>query len=91
MSGQKHCTNGFVLPETHFFPQCTLNGRIQATNTGQLNSILTFYEITDPPVDSPLSGIPISLLRQAISILAKTGRAQTIGVADGEGVRFFAR
>ncbi|KIK56434.1 hypothetical protein GYMLUDRAFT_76160 [Collybiopsis luxurians FD-317 M1] len=60
-----------------------------ATSTGQLNTILTFYEITDPPVESPLSGIPVTLLRQAISILSKTNRAQIIGIAEGEGVRFF--
>ncbi|KAI0057415.1 ESCRT-II complex vps25 subunit [Artomyces pyxidatus] len=62
-----------------------------ATNTGQLNSILTFYEISDPPVESALSGIPDSMLRAAIAILAKSGRAQVISIADGEGVRFFAR
>ncbi|KAG6330790.1 hypothetical protein ID866_8301 [Astraeus odoratus] len=61
-----------------------------ATATGQLNSILTFYEITDPPVPSPLSGIPVSLLRRAITILTRSGRAQVIGVADGEGVRLLA-
>ncbi|KAI0045405.1 ESCRT-II complex vps25 subunit [Auriscalpium vulgare] len=62
-----------------------------ATNTGQLNTILTFYEITDPPIASELSGLPLPLLRNAIAILAKSGRAQTISIADGDGVRFFAR
>ncbi|KAJ7288518.1 ESCRT-II complex vps25 subunit [Mycena rebaudengoi] len=60
-----------------------------AISTGQLNTILTFYEITDPPVPSPLSNIPISLLRKAIAVLAKTGRSQLIAVSDGEGVRLF--
>ncbi|KJA23496.1 hypothetical protein HYPSUDRAFT_66183 [Hypholoma sublateritium FD-334 SS-4] len=60
-------------------------------STGQLNTILTFYDITDPPLESLLTGIPISLLRKAISILSKTGRSQTIAIADGEGVRFLAR
>lgn len=60
-----------------------------ATSTGQLNTILTFYDITDPPIESPLSNIPIPLLRKAVAILVKSGRAQLIGVADGEGVRFF--
>ena len=64
--------------------------RIQATATGQLNTILTFYEISDPPISSPLSGIPIPLLRRAIIILTRSNRAQIIEVADGEGVRFFA-
>jgi ESCRT-II complex subunit VPS25 len=54
-----------------------------------MNTILTFYEITDPPIESPVSGIPVGLLRKAVVILGKTGRAQIIGVADGEGVRFF--
>ena len=60
----------------------------QANSTGQLNTILTFYEIIEPPVSSPLSGIPMSVLRKAVNILTKTGRAQLIAVADGEGVRF---
>ncbi|KAF9444870.1 ESCRT-II complex, vps25 subunit [Macrolepiota fuliginosa MF-IS2] len=61
-----------------------------AADTGQLNTILTFYDITDPPLESPLSGIPVLLLKKAISILSKSGKAQTISIADGEGVRFFA-
>ncbi|KAH9004803.1 ESCRT-II complex vps25 subunit [Lactarius hatsudake] len=60
-----------------------------ATNTGQLNTILTFYEISDPPVPSALSGIPESLLRGAIAVLAKSGRAQLISISGGDGVRFF--
>ncbi|KAI0692507.1 ESCRT-II complex vps25 subunit [Cytidiella melzeri] len=59
-----------------------------AESTGQLQTILTFYDIVEPPVPSPLTGLPISILRKAISILAKTSRSQTIAVADGEGVRF---
>lgn len=61
----------------------------QASASGHLNTILTFYEITDPPVESPLSGLPIPLLRKAIAALSKTGRAQIISISDGEGVRFF--
>lgn len=64
---------------------------LQATKTGQLSTILTFYEISNPPVPSALSGIPESLLRNAISILAKGGRAQLISISDGDGVRFFSR
>ncbi|KAJ7729674.1 ESCRT-II complex vps25 subunit [Mycena maculata] len=60
-----------------------------AISTGQLNTILTFYEIADPPVPSPLSNIPMNLLRKAIAVLAKTSRSQLIAVADGEGVRLF--
>ena len=64
---------------------------LQATKTGQLNTILTFYEISNPPVPSALSGIPESLLRSAIAILAKAGRAQLISISDGDGVRFLQR
>jgi len=62
-----------------------------ATSTGQLNTILTLYEIANPPVSSVLLGIPESLLRNAIAILAKSGRAQLISIADGDGVRLFLR
>ncbi|OSX64345.1 hypothetical protein POSPLADRAFT_1045422 [Postia placenta MAD-698-R-SB12] len=61
-----------------------------ASSTAQLNTILTFFEIVEPPVPSQLSGIPDTLLRRAISILTKTNRAQVIAVSDGEGVRFLA-
>lgn len=60
-----------------------------ATSTGQLNTIMTFYEITEPAVESELSNIPLPLLRKAIAILAKSNRAQIIAIPDGEGVRFF--
>ncbi|KAJ4474971.1 ESCRT-II complex vps25 subunit [Lentinula aciculospora] len=59
------------------------------SSTGNLNTIMTFYEITDPPIASPLSGLPIPLLRQAIAILSRSNRAQIIAIAEGEGVRFF--
>ena len=72
----------FLLALANFFSQ--------VSSTAQLNTIMTFYEITDPPIESPLTDLPLPLLRQAITILGKTGRAQIIGVADGEGVRFFA-
>jgi len=62
-----------------------------ASASGQINTILTFYDITDPPIESPLTNIPISLLRKAISILGKTGRSQIIAIPDGEGVRFLTR
>jgi len=63
----------------------------QATATGQLNTIMTFYDITDPPLESQITGMPLPLLRKAIAILVKSGKAQTIAITDGEGVRFFAR
>jgi hypothetical protein len=63
----------------------------QAISTGQLNIILTYYEITEPPISSALSDLPVPLLKRAIAILAKTNRAQTIAISDGEGVRFLER
>ena len=63
----------------------------KAVSTGQLNSILTYYEITEPEVPSDLSGLAAPLLKKAIAILGKTGRAQTISISDGEGVRFLPR
>ncbi|KAF8202415.1 hypothetical protein BJ912DRAFT_944755 [Pholiota molesta] len=60
-------------------------------STGQINTIMTFYDITDPPLESLLTGIPLPLLRKAIAILGKTGRSQIIAIADGEGVRFLSR
>lgn len=69
-----------------------VGGRIiQVTNTGQLNTILTFYELIEPEIPSPLSGLPLALLTRAIAVLRKSGRAQMIDAADGGGVRFFAR
>jgi hypothetical protein len=64
---------------------------LQATSTGQLNTILTLYEISNPPVPNALSGIPDSLLRNVIAVLAKSGRAQLISISDGDGVRLFPR
>jgi len=62
-----------------------------ATSTGQLNTILTLYEISNPLVPNALSGIPDSLLRNVIAVLAKSGRAQLISISDGDGVRLFPR
>jgi len=99
--------NGSVFPSFHpiiirknsaahasgYIPTLLAGGSLslQATSTGQLNTILTLYEIANPPVSSVLSGIPESLLRNAIAILAKSGRAQLISIADGDGVRLFLR
>lgn len=66
----------------------TVLSHLQADSTGQLNTILTYLEITEPAVPSSLSDIPMTVLRRAIQILAKTSRAQVITIADGEGVRF---
>ncbi|KAJ8580424.1 hypothetical protein M405DRAFT_869489 [Rhizopogon salebrosus TDB-379] len=48
------------------------------------------WKNVDPLVPSPLSGIPVPLLQRAIAILTRSNCAQIIGVADGDGVRFFA-
>ncbi|KIJ55417.1 hypothetical protein M422DRAFT_24018 [Sphaerobolus stellatus SS14] len=59
------------------------------TETGQLNTILTFYEISSPQRETPLIGIPVTLLRKAVVILGKTGRGQIIEGVEGGGARFF--
>jgi ESCRT-II complex subunit VPS25 len=83
--------NAFPPSPSPGFPSMRADpSRVKATASGQLNTILTFYEIMDPPIPSPLSGLPVSLLRRAINVLTRSGRAQIIGVADGEGVRLFA-
>ena len=63
----------------------------QVVDSGQLNTIMTFYDITDPPVETALTNIPVPLLRKAIAILGKTNRSQMIAITDGEGVRFLAK
>ncbi|PAV20069.1 ESCRT-II complex vps25 subunit [Pyrrhoderma noxium] len=60
------------------------------TSTGQLNTILTFYELSNPPIPTSFSGLPDVILRRAVTYLSKSARAQVIAVTDGEGVRFFA-
>ena len=82
-----------LTPTLHATPSLLAGGllSLQATSTGQLNTILTLYAIANPPVSSVLSGIPESLLRNAIAILAKSGRAQLISISDGDGVRLFLR
>ncbi|KIO27316.1 hypothetical protein M407DRAFT_243412 [Tulasnella calospora MUT 4182] len=65
-------------------------------STGQMNTILTYYEIQNPEtVEGPMSETPLPLLLKAIQVLAKSGRAQQIegeaadGAEGGGGVRFF--
>jgi len=62
----------------------------QASSTGQLNTILTFYEIQEPELPSALTGIPTPLLKRAIQTLIRSGRAQTLEGAEGGGVRLFS-
>jgi len=50
---------------------------------------MTFFEISSPPRETPLTGIPVTLLRKAVAILGKTGRGQIIEGVEGGGVRFF--
>ncbi|KAB5594949.1 ESCRT-II complex VPS25 subunit [Ceratobasidium theobromae] len=63
-----------------------------ANQTGQLNTILTLYEIQNPDIPSAFTDIPLSLLRHAINILITTSRAQfiegTAGGHMGSAVRF---
>ena len=51
-------------------------------NSGKLNTIMAFYNNTDPPVESALTNIPV---------VAETGRSQMIATADGRSVPFLAK
>jgi len=74
---------------TRLLELCALTPPWQAVSTGQLNTILTLYEVQYPELPSELSDIPTTLLRRAIDVLRKTNRAQIIESAEGGGVRFF--
>ena len=81
--------HSWVHPPPPTFVLGALTPNWQAVSTGQLNVILTFYEIQYPELASELSDIPTTLLRRAIDVLRKTNRAQVIESAEGGGVRFF--
>ncbi|KZT51939.1 hypothetical protein CALCODRAFT_442356 [Calocera cornea HHB12733] len=61
-----------------------------ALQTGQTSTILTLFEISNPPVPSELSDIPEPLLRRAVGVLQRSGKAQVIEGEGGGGVRIFA-
>jgi ESCRT-II complex subunit VPS25 len=86
MNGQRFFIVGYVQSARPFR---TDTPHWQAVSTGQLNTILTFYEVQYPELPSELSDIPTTLLRRAIDVLRKTNRAQIIESAEGGGVRFF--
>ena len=82
---------GCVIIRVPDLIRCSSNWDImQADSTGHLNTIMTFYEIVEPAVPSPLEGLPLPILRNAIMVLVKSNRAQVIAVPDGEGVRFLS-
>ncbi|GAA5940380.1 ESCRT-II subunit protein VPS25 [Sporobolomyces koalae] len=60
--------------------------------TGQQNSILTFYELTqDSPIESlEFYNLPEGLLRKALDILTKQGKCSILkGIGEqGDGVKF---
>ncbi|KAF8329572.1 ESCRT-II complex subunit-domain-containing protein [Cantharellus anzutake] len=56
--------------------------------TGQMNTILTAYELTELDSLSPMKGAPISLFVAVINYLRESGRAQLIGGGEDTGVRF---
>ncbi|KAI9606959.1 hypothetical protein KEM48_001730 [Puccinia striiformis f. sp. tritici PST-130] len=68
------------------------------TENGLTNTVMTLYELTSPdhqPPDHPLLGLDPIILRMALAVLVKTGKAKLFkgsidGVAgDGDGVKFF--
>ncbi|TFK39703.1 hypothetical protein BDQ12DRAFT_603191, partial [Crucibulum laeve] len=52
--------------------------------TGQLSTTPTFYDITDPLIESPPSNIFLPLLRKAIGLSEKAIHAQITATAYGE-------
>lgn len=62
------------------------------TSTGQTNSILTFFELTqgDMAHTTDFHELPEPILRKALDVLAKQGKAQVFqGVGEqGDGVKF---
>ncbi|KAA1101153.1 hypothetical protein PGT21_009201 [Puccinia graminis f. sp. tritici] len=68
------------------------------SSNGLTNSVMTLHELTSPdhqPSDHPLVGLDPIILRKALTILVKGGKAKLFkgsidGVAgDGDGVKFF--
>lgn len=68
------------------------------SSNGLTNSVMTLHELTSPdhqPSDQPLVGLDPIILRKALAILVKAGKAKLFkgsidGVAgDGDGVKFF--
>lgn len=57
-------------------------------STGQTNSILTFYELTEPSSTKDFADLPLGLLKMALQPLVKQNKAQIFQTADGEGVKF---
>lgn len=61
--------------------------------TGQNGSVLTVYELTqeDRVQDQEFYGLDPAVLRSAIQVLAKKGKAQMMKGSDGEemGIKFF--
>jgi len=64
---------------------------ITIRKTSAAHADLDVVRDRESSVLSGLSGIPDSLLCNAIAILAKTDRAQLISISDGDGVRLFLR
>ncbi|OAA59490.1 ESCRT-II complex, vps25 subunit [Cordyceps fumosorosea ARSEF 2679] len=60
-------------------------------DTGQRGSVLTVYEISegDATRNTELHGIDSEVLRKALNVLVKRGKAQIFGQEDSLGVKFF--
>jgi len=60
-------------------------------STGQKNSVLTLYEISqgDMTTSQEFHGIDPTILRKALDVLVKRGSAQVFGTGNEMGVKFF--
>ncbi|KAG8917464.1 hypothetical protein FRC01_002223 [Tulasnella sp. 417] len=92
----EYIINAMVSEGSAFWEPPRQTRSVIVLSTGQLNTILTYYEIQNPEtVEGPMSDMPLPLLLKAIQVLAKSGRAQQLegdaadGAEGGGGVRFF--
>ncbi|KAI9851663.1 MAG: hypothetical protein M1838_003132 [Thelocarpon superellum] len=59
--------------------------------TGQKNTVLTFYELTDGEMSrgTEFHGMDREVLQKSLNVLTKRGKAQVFGNEDQPGVKFF--
>ncbi|KAK9894687.1 ESCRT-II complex, vps25 subunit [Cystobasidium minutum MCA 4210] len=57
-------------------------------STGQTNSIMTFYELSESGPGKDFADLPVGLLKMALQPLVKQNKAQIFQTGDGEGVKF---
>lgn len=69
----------------------TTDAEAQVDETGQKNTVLTLYELTESEatMSQEFHGMDPELLQRALGVLVKRGKAQVFGQGDEQGVKFF--